>query len=241
MLILEPRTFGDYLLGLVVMALVAAAIGYLIERFLIEPGLARPGHSQLVITLGLGIVLQYVFQVLFPEPFESIPNPYPWGEAFAAFGVTISMPRIAAGVASLVLGVLISILVYWTRAGSIIRACAESLSGAMHVGVNVRRTYRLTFALGAACAAVAGGLLLPIQPVSPILGLELTIKAFVVVVIGGSGSLWGTAVAGVILGVAEALGSVYAPGSLATSLVYALFFLIILLRPQGIARRVARA
>jgi branched-chain amino acid transport system permease protein len=236
-LVLNPTSLLDYVLALAIVGCLGALLGYVIERFLIEAGLDKGGHSQLVITLSLGIVFQYAFQILFPDPFQTIPNPWPW-DAVTGGGITISVPRIAAGVISLALGLAVSWLVYRTRAGRIMRACSESLTGALHVGVQVPQTYRLTFALGAALAAVAGALLLPIQPVSPILGLELTIKAFIVVVIGGSGAIWGTVAAGVLLGLAEAAGSIYAPGSLATSLVYALFFLVILFRPQGLVRRV---
>lgn len=239
-LTIEPQGLLEYGLALVAVALVAAGLGYVIQRLLIEPGLDKGGHSQLVITLSLGIIFQYTFQILNPVPFGSIPNPWPW-EAVQVAGATISVPRIAAGVISIFLALGVSYLVYRTRAGSIMRGCSENLSGAVHVGVNVLRTYRLTFTLGAALAAVAGGLLLPIQPVSPILGVELTIKAFIVVVIGGSGALWGTAVAGVLLGTAEALGSIYAPASLATSFIYLLFFVVILVRPQGIAPGVRSA
>lgn len=235
-----PNGLGEYALSLVAVALVAAGLGYVIQRVLIEPGLDKGGHSQLVITLSLGIIFQYAFQIWYPVPFGSIPNPWPWNAVQIA-GATISVPRIAAGVVSILLMLAISYLVYRTRAGSIMRGCSENLSGAVHVGVNVLRTYRLTFTLGAGLAAVAGGLLLPIQPVSPLLGVELTIKAFIVVVIGGSGALWGTAVAGVLLGTAEALGSLYAPASLATSFIFLLFFLVILVRPQGIAPGVRSA
>lgn len=233
---LKPEGFGGFLLAALVVAFLGFAVGYLIERFLLEAGLGKGGHSQLVITLSLGIAFQSVFQILHPEPFESIANPYPF-EAITGAGATLSAPRVAAGVISLALALAVSYLVYRTRAGALIRGCSESLNGAVAVGINVRRVHRLTFGLGCALAATAGALLLPIQPVSPILGLELTIKAFIVVVIGGAGSLWGTVVAGVLLGLAEALGSLYAPGTMATALVYGLFFLIILVRPQGLVVR----
>jgi branched-chain amino acid transport system permease protein len=239
-LTIDPRGLPEYAMAVVVAAVLAAVLGYVIQRLLIEPGLDKGGHSQLVITLSLGIIFQYVFQILFPVPFGSIPNPWPW-DAVELAGATISVPRIAAGLISIVLALAVSYLVYRTRAGKIMRSCSENLSGAIHVGVNVLRTYRLVFTLGAALAAVAGGLLLPIQPVSPVLGIELTIKAFIVVVIGGSGALWGTVVAGVLLGTAEALGSLYAPASLATSFIYLLFFVVILVRPQGFAPGVRSA
>ncbi|WP_406070653.1 branched-chain amino acid ABC transporter permease [Micromonospora sp. NBC_01638] len=233
---LAPRSLADYAVALIFVAAIAAAFGYVVERFLIESTLDKTGHAQLVITLSIGVALQYLFQVLYPEPYQTIRNPWPM-EAINAFGITISFARLAAGAVSLVLALALSWLIYRTRLGVYMRACAESLNGAIFVGVNVRRVYRLTFALGAAAAAVAGGLLIPFQPVSPLYGLELTVKAFIVVVIGGSGALWGTVAAGILLGMAEAASSVYISGSLASSVIYTLFLLVILFRPQGLARR----
>ncbi|MEV0156046.1 branched-chain amino acid ABC transporter permease [Micromonospora sp. NPDC050686] len=233
---LSPRSLADFAVALLFVAAVAAAFGYFVERFLIESTLDKTGHAQLVITLSVGVALQYIFQVLYPEPYQTITNPWPM-EAITALGVTISFARLAAGAVSLLLAVALSWLIYRTRLGVYMRACAESINGAMFVGVNVRRVYRSTFALGAAAAAVAGGLLIPFQPVSPLYGLELTVKAFIVVVIGGSGALWGTVAAGILLGVAEAASSVYISGSLGSSVIYTLFLLVILFRPQGLARR----
>jgi branched-chain amino acid transport system permease protein len=238
MLMLDPKGLAGYALGLLIVAVVAAVFGYVVQWALIEAGLANPGHSQLVITLSLGLILQYTFQIHFPVPFQTIDYPYPWAESIRFSGITISSARVTAGVVSLAIGAVVSFLVYRTRAGNVVRACSDNLRGAIHAGVNVPRTFRFTFALGAALAAIAGGLMLPIEPVSPTLGLEFAIKAFIVVVIGGIGSLWGSLAAGIILGLAEALGSVYAPGSLSTAVVYALFFLIILARPEGITRKV---
>jgi branched-chain amino acid transport system permease protein len=118
-------------------------------------------------------------------------------------------------------------------------ATSQSIQGAIHVGINYPRVYRATFALGAALAAIAGALLIPFQPVSPVLGLELTIKAFIVVVVGGTASIWGTIYAGILLGLAEALGSVLLEGSLASAAIYGGFLLVILLRPQGLITKKA--
>lgn len=230
---LKPDGLGQFALAIVVGALAATAIGYLVQRFLLEAGLTKGGDSQLIITIGLGIVFQYVFQVLYPVPFSKLPNPYPF-DAITGFGVTISGPRLVAAILSLLLVLIVSLLIYRTRAGTIIRSCSDSISGAVRVGINVPRVYRLTFALSCGLAAIAGGILIPFTPVSPALGLDLTIKAFIVVVIGGVGSLWGTVAAGVLVGLAEALGSLYAPGTVSTAIVYGLFFLVILVRPQGI-------
>lgn len=228
-----PSTFTAFI-GITLVAAVAAAVfGLLVERTLIEPTLNKPGHAQLVITISLGIVMQYAAQIMFPEPYQTVSNPWPF-EALNLFGVTIGSARLSAGVISLVLTFGVAWLIYRTRFGSLMRACSQSIEGAIHMGINYPGVYRSTFALGSGLAAIAGGLLIPFQPVSPHLGLDLTVKAFLVVVIGGTHSIWGTVIAGILLGVFESLGSVLLSGSLTTTVIYAAFLLVILLRPQGL-------
>lgn len=235
---IAPESFSGFILAAIVVAIGAAVFGYFVERTLIESTLNKPGHSQLVITISLGIVLQYAAQILFPAPYQTISNPWPF-DALNLFGVTISSSRLAAGAISLLLALGVTWLVYRTRFGSLMRATSQSIQGAIHVGINYPRVYRATFALGAALAAIAGALLIPFQPVSPTLGLELTVKAFIVVVAGGTASIWGTIYAGILLGLAESLGSVFLEGSLASAAIYGGFLLVILLRPQGLITRKA--
>lgn len=182
MLILDPKGLGGYVIGLVIVGLVAAAFGYLMQWTLIESGLSNPGHSQLVITLSVAVALEYSFQIAFPVPFQTIDYPYPWASSIRFSGVTIGSARIAAGVMSLILGGLVSFLVYGTRLGRVVRACSDNLRGAIHTGINVPRTFRFTFAIGAGLAGIGGGLLLPTTAVAPTLGLEFAIKAFIVVI-----------------------------------------------------------
>lgn len=236
-----PKSFLGYILIAVVVALAAAAFGWVVERSILEPTLNKTGHAQLVITIALGMVMQYSAQILFPEPYQTIANPWPF-DAITVGGVTISSARLSAGVISLLLTLGVAWLVYKTRFGRLMRACSQSIDGAIHMGINYPRVFRSTFALGAGLAAIAGALLIPFQPVSPHLGLDLTVKAFIVVVIGGTASIWGTMIAGLLLGLAESLGSVLLSGSLATAVIYTAFLLVILLRPQGlIVRKVLRA
>lgn len=233
-----PNSFVGFLVLVIVVAVGTAMFGWIVERAVIEPTLNKPGHSQLVITLSLGIVMQYAAQILFPEPYQTIPNPWPF-EALNIGGVTISSARLSAGVISLLLTLGVAWLVYKTRFGSLIRACSQSINGAIHMGINYPMVYRSTFALGVGLAAIAGALLIPFQPVSPHLGLDLTVKAFLIVVIGGAASIWGTMFAGILLGLAESLGSVWISGSLTTAVIYSVFLLVILLRPQGLIVRKA--
>ncbi len=235
---LNPGSLPTYLLYTLGIALGAAVFGYVVERWLLDFTLHKPGHAQLVITISLGIAMQYFFQIRFPEPFQRISNPWPFS-AFEILGVTVSPARLMAAIISLVLTVAISWVVYRTSLGQSIRACSQSLPGALHVGINFPRVYRGTFAFGAGIAAIAGALLIPFQPVSPHYGLDLTIKAFIIVVVGGVASLWGTVMAGILLGMAEAAGSVFVSGSLTSSAIYLTFLLVILIRPQGLIVRKA--
>lgn len=235
---LNPTSLHSYLVFTLAIALAAVVFGYLVERWLLEFTLHKPGHAQLVITISLGIALQYFFQIKFPEPYQRIANPWPFS-SLEILGVTVSAGRLMAAIISLALTIAISWVVYRTSLGQYIRACSQSLPGAVHIGINFPRVYRSTFAFGAGIAAIAGALLIPFQPVSPHYGLDLTIKAFILVVVGGVASIWGTVTAGVLLGMAEAAGSVWVSGSLTSSVVYLLFLLVILVRPQGLIVRKA--
>jgi len=235
---LDPGSLASYLLYALAVAVAAVVFGYVIERWLLEFTLHKPGHAQLVITISLGIAMQYFFQIKFPEPYQTIANPWPFSSV-QIFGVTVSAGRLMAAIISLALTIAISWIVYRTSLGQNIRACSQSLPGAVHVGINFPWVYRSTFAFGAGIAAVAGALLIPFQPVSPHYGLDLTIKAFILVVIGGVASIWGTVIAGVLLGMAESAGSVYISGSLTSSVIYLMFLLVILIRPQGLIVRKA--
>jgi len=235
---LDPGSLPSYLLYALAVAAAAVVFGYVIERWLLEFTLHKPGHAQLVITISLGIAMQYFFQIKFPEPYQTIANPWPFSSV-QILGVTVSAGRLMAAIISLALTIAISWVVYRTSLGQNIRACSQSLPGAVHVGINFPRVYRSTFAFGAGIAAVAGALLIPFQPVSPHYGLDLTIKAFILVVIGGVASIWGTVIAGVLLGMAESAGSVFISGSLTSSVIYLMFLLVILIRPQGLIVRKA--
>lgn len=234
----NPTSLPTYLILTIGVALGAVVFGYVVERWLLEFTLHKPGHAQLVITISLGIAMQYFFQIQFPEPYQTIANPWPFS-SIEIFGVAVGSGRLMAAIISLALTLSISWVVYRTSLGQNIRACSQSLPGAVHVGINFPRVYRSTFAFGAGIAAIAGALLIPFQPVSPHFGLDLTIKAFILVVIGGVASIWGTVIAGVLLGMAEAAGSVLVSGSLTSSVIYLSFLLVILIRPQGLIVRKA--
>jgi len=124
-----------------------------------------------------------------------------------------------------------------TRTGTAIRACADNLVGAAVVGLDVGRLYALTFGLGLACVGAAGALLVTIADPSPVLGPAYTLLAFIIVIIGGMGSMAGALAGGVLIGVSEALaGFLFAP-SMKSMFSFALLVAVLVLRPQGLMGR----
>jgi branched-chain amino acid transport system permease protein len=127
----------------------------------------------------------------------------------------------------------------FTLTGKAIRACADNWLGAKVVGLNVKRYYALTFGLGSACVAVAGCMMILLVDVTPTLGPAYTLLAFVIVIVGGLGSMGGALLGGVLIGLSEALAGLFITPSAKSMFSFALLILVLLFRPQGLlgARR----
>jgi branched-chain amino acid transport system permease protein len=121
-----------------------------------------------------------------------------------------------------------------TRTGQAIRACADNYTGALVVGLNVKRLYALTFGIGAACVGAAGCMLVVINDVSPAVGPAYTLLAFVIVITGGLGSLPGALLGGVLIGLTEAMAGVFFTPSAKSMFAFAILVIVLLLRPQGL-------
>jgi branched-chain amino acid transport system permease protein len=122
----------------------------------------------------------------------------------------------------------------WSLTGKAIRACADNYLGAKVVGLNVKHLYALTFGLGAVCLAVAGCTLVLLVDVTPGLGPQYTLLAFVIVIVGGLGSMGGALLGGVLIGVSEALAGLFIDPSAKSMFSFGLLILVLLFRPQGL-------
>jgi branched-chain amino acid transport system permease protein len=118
-----------------------------------------------------------------------------------------------------------------------VKACADNLTGAAVVGLNVKRLYAFTFGLGLACVGAAGSLMVTIADASPLLAQAFTLLAFTIVIVGGLGSMTGALVGGVLIGVTEALASFYFAPSMKSMFSFALLVAVLVLRPQGLMGR----
>ena len=148
--------------------------------------------------------------------------------------VLIDKVRAYAALAALgVAGALFAFFRY-TQMGLAIRACADNLTGAAVVGLDIDKLYALTFGIGLACVGAAGALLVSIADVTPMLAPAFTLLAFTIVIIGGLGSMGGALLGGLVIGVAEALASIAIAPSMKTMVCFGLLVVILALRPQGL-------
>ncbi len=207
-------------------------LGLITERILIRPTLEAPHVVQVFVTFALSLWLQNLALMLFTSDFHSVRVSYAT-TTFQVGPLYVSWVRLGAFVGALAMaGALMAFLKY-TYLGWAIRATAQDRRSARLVGVDVDRVYAITFALGCALVGAAGVLLSPLYPVSPYVGADKILVAFVVVVLGGFGSVPGAVIAGLALGIVEAFSG-FLLGSDMKQLVYFVFFLLVLaVRPTG--------
>ncbi len=194
------------------------ALGMLIQRIVIEPNRAAAEHNQLLLTLGVALFFENLALVLWQGDFRTVRVWYS-GASFLVADVLVEVPRL---------------FLKLTDVGKAIRALAEEPEGAMLMGIDVRRIRAVAYGIGAGAVAVAGALVTPFFYVAPDVGESFNIMAFVVVVLGGMGNFLGALVGGFIVGLAESLGAAFLPGSLKQLVVFGLFVIVLLLRPEGL-------
>jgi len=207
--------------------------GMLVQRLLIERVMKARFHIQIMLTLGLLIFLQNFALFAWSSDYRSVKLSYSL-TVFNVGGLMISFPRLMACLIALIIAAGLYIFLKKSDIGMAIRACTVEKEGAALVGINVRKIYLFAFGIGSVCAAVAGSTLLPFFYVSPTLGSVFILTAFVVVVLGGFGHFLGAVLGGLIIGVAEALGEVFLPGSLKQVVSLVIFILILFFRPLGL-------
>jgi branched-chain amino acid transport system permease protein len=223
----------DPLIMMVPIAAVLFALGYAMQAALINPFINRPEHSQFILLVAIGLIMVNVLLIIFGPDARSVQTSYSL-DSFLLGPLIVDATKAYAGAAAVVFALALFAFFEFSYTGKAIRACADNYTGALVVGLNVKRLYALTFGLGAACVGAAGSMLVLLFDVTPMLGPGYTLLAFIIVITGGLGSMPGALIGGVLIGLTEALAGLFFSPSAKSMFSFGLLVLVLLFRPQGI-------
>jgi branched-chain amino acid transport system permease protein len=218
------------------LAVVLFVLGYALQAAIINPFISRPEHSQFILLVAIAIIITNVLLIVFGPDARSVQTSYSF-DSFAIGPLIVDATKVYAGAGAIVIAAALFAFFQLAPLGKAIRACADNHTGALVVGLHVRRLYALTFGIGAACVGAAGSMLALLIDVTPALGPAYTLLAFIIVITGGLGSMPGALLGGVLIGVTEALAGLLFTPSAKSMFSFGLLVLVLLLRPQGLLGR----
>jgi branched-subunit amino acid ABC-type transport system permease component/ABC-type branched-subunit amino acid transport system substrate-binding protein len=209
-------------------------VGAVIEKLFISPVLKAPERNQVLLTEGLSIILTNIALLAFTANYLTMTTSYA-GATIWLGPVSVSLPQLGAFGVALVITAALYFLLTQTTTGRRIRATAQDAEAAQLLGINIKRVQAITFGLGVAAAGAAGALLMPIYyRVDPTAGAPFSLKAFIVVVLGGMGSVTGALVGGLLLGIVESVSAVYISTGYKDAIGFVIFLLVLTLKPSGL-------
>ena len=226
----------DPFLTLPVSILSASLLGYAIQRLLINRVVEAPPMMSYLCTFGIHLILANLALLAWSADFRTVTTSYS-GKGFSIGPITVPLARLA----TFTIAIVTTFAIYWflekNRHGKAIRAASQDKEMARLVGIDIRKVYALTFALGAGITGMAGGLISTYFVIYPQMGLPYTIIAFCVVVLGGMGYIPGALIGGLLLGIIQSLAATYLTSGLSVAITFILLFVILILKPQGIMGR----
>ncbi len=227
----------DPYLIMIITGVIMAALGYVMQRFVISNMLEREKDvepvSVLLFTAGMGVFLSNLALVIFKGNPRTATTIYT-GKSMHIGELYVSVPKTI----SFVIAMICTVILYWflqkSETGRAIRAAAQNRNVVTLMGVNIKRLYNIAFAISVGLVGVAGGLLLPYTSVQPTFGNTYSFKSFVIIILGGQGSVPGALIAGLLVGVIEKIGTLYFSDTTAQIVVFAVFVVVLLFRPNGL-------
>lgn len=223
----------DPFLSVIIVAPLLFLVGALLQKTILNRASGALPQNQILLTIGLGLILSNAVMLAFTSDYKIVTTTYS-SASVTMGGISISKPMAI----SFAITCAITAALYWfllkTDTGQAIRATAQDREAARLMGIDVRRMSILAFGLGSALAGTAGALIAPTYYIFPQVGSVFTLKAFVITVLGGMGSVVGATLGGVLIGVAESVGGVYAGAGWKDVVVFVLFLLVLLFKPSGL-------
>jgi branched-chain amino acid transport system permease protein len=208
-------------------------IGYGLQWGIVSMFINRPQHVQFILFIAFALIITGLHLVLFgPDP-RAIQDPIIM-ESYTLGALRLDKVRAQAALAAIIIIAALIAFLRFAAIGRAIRAAADNLIGARVIGIKVRRVYAITAGIGMACAGAAGALIAPMFDTQPFLATDFTLIAFIIVIVGGLGSLTGALVGGMLIGVAEATAALAFSPALKTVFSYGLLVVVLLLRPNGL-------
>ena len=234
----------DPYVSLLIVFPVMFLLGAGIQKFLLAPVMEADSilpQNQVLLTVGLGLVLSNLALLLFTANYRSVPVSYAsktiyWDLEVGGQPISLSFsyPFLVAFGIAIALGACLFLFLSRTDLGRMIRATAQDKRAAAIMGVNTKRITMITFGLGAGLVGAAGALLAPVYYLYPQIGGPFTNKAFVITILGGMGNIPGAVLGGLVLGLAESLGSVYVSLGYKDAFGFIIFVLVLIFLPKGL-------
>jgi branched-chain amino acid transport system permease protein len=226
----------DPLVAMFPIAVIMFAIGYVMQAVLINPFINRPEHSQFILLAAVAIVLVNGLLMIFGPDSRNVLVDYAL-DSIQLGPLLVDKVRVITAALAVVITAGLFAFFRLSHTGKAIRACADNHLGALVIGLNVKHLYALTFGIGAACVGAAGAMMTLLIDTTPVIGPAFTLQAFVIVIIGGLGSMPGALLGGVLIGLTEALAGLFFDPSAKTMFGVAILILVLLFRPQGLLGR----
>jgi branched-chain amino acid transport system permease protein len=226
-------------LALVIVVPVMFVFGYLLQDVLIKPIFkaekdVREPITVIIVTTGVWYILDNLSLLVFGPQYRNIQDNPLRGKMLEIGDMLISVPKLWGFCAAVATSVVVYLFLQKTRMGRAVRATSLDRDAASLQGINQYKMYNISVGIGTAVAGVAGVALVPFYNIFPSVGVLFDIKCFIIVVLGGLGSIWGALLGGMIVGVIESVGPQFMAATWTEAVVYALFLLFLFFKPSGL-------
>ena len=223
----------DPFVALVPIAAIFFLFGYFLQAAVINRFITRPEHSQFILLLALAVIMVNALLIIFGPDARHVQLDHLL-ESIEMGPLLVDRGKLYAALVACVSSACLFVFFHFTPTGTAIRACADNWLGAKIVGLDVKRLYSIAFGIGSSSVAIAGCMMITLVDLTPGAGPALTLLAFVIVIVGGLGSMSGALAGGVLIGVSEALAGLLIAPSAKGMFSFALLITVLLFRPRGL-------